>query len=92
MLGVDSDESNIFTDVKKKLKLDMAKDAGLIWWWGSFEKSYEDGQEGRMERAADGEDSWEVIKDDDLIKILQISDIVTKDYGFGCAKMIVITQ
>ena len=30
VLGVDSDESNIFTDVKKKLKLDMAKDAGLI--------------------------------------------------------------
>ena len=30
VLGVDDDESNIFTDVNKKLKLDTAKDAKLI--------------------------------------------------------------
>jgi hypothetical protein len=30
VLGVDEDESNIFTDVNKKLKLDTAKDAHLI--------------------------------------------------------------
>lgn len=30
VLGVDDDEKNIFTDVKKKLKIDTAKDAKLI--------------------------------------------------------------
>ena len=30
VLGIDKDENNIFTDVKKKLKLDTAKDAKLI--------------------------------------------------------------
>lgn len=30
ILGVDEDESNIFTDVNKKLKLDTAIDAKLI--------------------------------------------------------------
>lgn len=30
VLGVDGDEKNIFTDVKKKLKIDTAKDAKLI--------------------------------------------------------------
>lgn len=30
VLGVDEDEKNIFTDVKKKLKIDTAKDAKLI--------------------------------------------------------------
>ena len=30
VLGVDPDENNIFTDVKKKLKLDTAKDMGMI--------------------------------------------------------------
>lgn len=30
VLGIDNDEKNIFTDVKKKLKLDTAKDAGLL--------------------------------------------------------------
>ena len=30
VLGIDNDEKNIFTDVKKKLKLDTAIDAGLL--------------------------------------------------------------
>ena len=30
VLGVDSDESNIYTDIKKKLKLDTAKDTKLL--------------------------------------------------------------
>ena len=30
VLGVDDDETNIFTDVKKKLKIDTAKDADLL--------------------------------------------------------------
>ena len=30
VLGVDGDEANIFTDIKKKLKLDTAKDAKLL--------------------------------------------------------------
>ena len=30
VLGVDDDETNIFTDVNKKLKLDTAKDAKLL--------------------------------------------------------------